>query len=140
MNDEMEAVAAFAVAAVVTLAATPLTSRLAVRVGAIDLPRERSLHETPVPSLGGLAILAGVLVAALVFLPFNDVTRGILGGALVIGFVGAIDDIHELPPPVKLAGQIVAAAIPISAGVRVEDFTLPFVGRGRPRRPRAGRS
>ena len=128
MNDEMEAVAAFAVAAVVTLAATPLTSRVAVRVGAIDLPRERSLHETPVPSLGGLAILAGVLVAALAFLPFNDETRGILGGALVIGFVGSIDDIHELPPAVKLGGQIVAAAIPIAAGVRVEDFTLPFVG------------
>ena len=47
--------------------------------------------------------------------------------------VGAIDDIRELPPAVKLAGQIVAAAIPVAAGVRVEDFTLPFVGVGGPR-------
>ena len=74
--NEMEAVAAFAIAAMVTLATTPLTRRLAVRVGAIDLPRERSLHETPVPSLGGLAILAGVLVSALVFLPLTPRRAG----------------------------------------------------------------
>ncbi len=69
--NEFEAVAAFAVAAVVTLVTTPLTGRLAVRVGAIDLPRDRDLHDEPVPSLGGLAILAGVLVSAVIFLPID---------------------------------------------------------------------
>ena len=126
--NELEAVAAFAVAAVVTLAMTPLTGRLAVRVGAIDLPRDRSLHETPVPRLGGLAILAGLLVAAIAFMPWNAETRGIFGGAIAIGLVGALDDVRDLPPPVKLALQIAAAAIPVAAGVRVEAFTLPFVG------------
>src|SRR5687768_1224794 len=128
MNDEIEAVAAFAVAAVVTLAVTPLTGRLAVRVGAVDLPRERSLHEAPVPLLGGLAILAGLLAAAAAFLPWGAETRGIFGGALLIGLVGVVDDVRELPPAAKLLGQIAAAAIAVTAGVRVEDFTLPFVG------------
>lgn len=126
--NEFEAVGAFAVAAVVTLVTTPLTGRLAVRVGAIDMPRDRDLHESPVPRLGGLAILAGVLVAAIIFLPFDDATRGILGGALLVSIVGALDDLYEMPPIVKLAGQIAAAAIPVAAGVRVESFTLPFVG------------
>jgi UDP-GlcNAc:undecaprenyl-phosphate GlcNAc-1-phosphate transferase len=126
--NEIEAAAAFAVAAVVTLVTTPLTGRLAVRVGAIDLPRRRSLHDTPVPRLGGLAILVGLLAAAVAFLPLNSETRGIFGGAVLIGVVGAIDDLRDLPPPVKLAGQIVAAAIPVAAGVRVEAFTLPFLG------------
>jgi UDP-GlcNAc:undecaprenyl-phosphate GlcNAc-1-phosphate transferase len=128
MNDEIEAVAAFAIAAVVTLVTTPLTGRLAVRVGAIDLPRKRSLHDSPVPRLGGLAILAGLLAGAAAFLPWDEETRGIFGGALAVGMVGAIDDFRELPPPVKLAGQIVAAAIPVASGVRVEAFTLPFLG------------
>jgi UDP-GlcNAc:undecaprenyl-phosphate GlcNAc-1-phosphate transferase len=126
--NELEAVAAFAVAAVVTLLMTPQTGRLAVRVGAIDLPRDRSLHDTPVPRLGGLAILAGLLAAAVAFMPWGAETRGILGGAIAIGLVGALDDVRDLPPPVKLALQAAAAAIPVAAGVRVEVFTLPFVG------------
>jgi UDP-GlcNAc:undecaprenyl-phosphate GlcNAc-1-phosphate transferase len=126
--NEIEAVAGFAVAAVVTLVTTPLTARLAVRVGAIDLPRDRDLHEAPVPRLGGLAILAGILVAALIFMPFDAQTRGILAGALVAGIVGSIDDLYDLPPAAKLAGQVTAAAIPVAAGVRVETFTLPFLG------------
>ncbi len=126
--NEFEAVAAFAVAAVVTLVTTPLTARLAVRVGAIDLPRDRDLHEAPVPRLGGLAILAGVLVSAVLFLPIDSQMRGILGGALLVTIVGALDDLYDVPPAVKLVGQIAAAAIPVAAGVRVETFTLPFVG------------
>jgi UDP-GlcNAc:undecaprenyl-phosphate GlcNAc-1-phosphate transferase len=126
--NDLEAVGAFALAAVVTLVTTPLTARLAVRVGAIDQPRERGLHDQPVPRLGGLAILAGLLVAAIAFMPLNAETRGILTGAIVAGLVGAVDDLRELPPPVKLAGQALAAAIPVSAGVRVEVFTLPFLG------------
>jgi UDP-GlcNAc:undecaprenyl-phosphate GlcNAc-1-phosphate transferase len=126
--NEIEAVAGFAVAAVVTLVTTPVTARLAVRLGAIDLPRDRDLHDAPVPRLGGLAILAGALIAALIFMPFDGETRGILAGALVAGIVGSIDDLYDLPPALKLIGQVAAAAIPVAAGVRVEIFTLPFVG------------
>ena len=94
--NEFEAVAAFAVAAVVTLVTTPLTGRLAVRVGAIDMPRERDLHEAPVPRLGGLAILAGVLVVgASCSCRSTAETRGILGGALLVTIVGAFDDLYE---------------------------------------------
>ena len=47
---------------------------------------------------------------------------------MVIAFVGALDDRFDLPPAVKLAGQIVAAVIPVAAGVEVTNITLPFVG------------
>ena len=128
MND-LEALWAFLVAGLVALVLTPLAARLARRVGAIDLPRERSLHERPTPRLGGLAILAGVLVAGVVFLPSDAETRGILGGAAAIALIGAADDVVKggLSPLVKLAGQLAAAAIPVAAEVRVENITLPFV-------------
>ncbi len=68
-------------------------------------------------------------MAALLFLPGGSETRGIVGGAIAITLVGAIDDVKDggLHPLVKLAGQIAAAAIPVWSGVRVENMTLPFV-------------
>jgi UDP-GlcNAc:undecaprenyl-phosphate/decaprenyl-phosphate GlcNAc-1-phosphate transferase len=127
--DELNALGAFLVAALIAFAATPPVARLARRLGVLHHPRDRDLHDRPVPGLGGLAILAAVVVAALIFLPWNGETRGILGGALAIAFVGAVDDWREdgLHPAVKLAGQAAAAAIPVSAGVYVDHVTLPFV-------------
>jgi UDP-GlcNAc:undecaprenyl-phosphate GlcNAc-1-phosphate transferase len=125
---ETDALWAFLVAAAVAGALTPLAARLARVVGAVDEPRDRGLAERPTPLLGGLAILAGVLVASALFLPWNKEIRGILGGAAIIAAVGAVDDARDLPPGVKLLGQVVAAVIPVMAGVRVEHVTLPFLG------------
>jgi UDP-GlcNAc:undecaprenyl-phosphate/decaprenyl-phosphate GlcNAc-1-phosphate transferase len=129
MSDVDTALGAFALALVVAWIVTPVAVRIAWRLGAIDTPRERGLHTFPTPRLGGLAILAAVAASGLIFLDPTDETRGILGGALVIALVGAADDLLELSPDVKLLGQILAAVIPVAAGVRVEDFTLPFIGR-----------
>ena len=89
---------------------------------------ERSIHVVPTPKLSGLAMLAGVVAAGLLFLPWAPVTRAILLGAVLIAAVGVLDDVFDLPPGVKLIGQIVAAMIPVFNGVTVADFTLPFVG------------
>jgi len=128
MND-LDVLWAFLVAAAVALLLTPMTARLAKRVGAVALPRERDLHDSPMPRLGGLAILAGVLLAGVLFLPGTQAMRGILAGAVVIAFVGAVDDAKPggLNPIVKLLGQFAAAAIPVACDVRVENITLPFV-------------
>jgi UDP-GlcNAc:undecaprenyl-phosphate/decaprenyl-phosphate GlcNAc-1-phosphate transferase len=127
--DELDALGAFLVAALIAFAATPPVARFARRLGVMHHPRDRDLHDRPVAGLGGLAILAAAVVAALIFLPWNAETRGIVAGALAIAFVGAVDDWRPggLHPAVKLAGQFAAAAIPVASGVWVPNVTLPFV-------------
>ena len=119
---------AFALAAAIAWTLVSPAERLAWKVGAIDYPNERSLHATPTPKLGGLAILVGVLVAGALFLPTVDQTRAILGGAAAIAALGVLDDIWDLGALPKLLGQVVAASIPVFNGVRLGAFTAPFVG------------
>jgi UDP-GlcNAc:undecaprenyl-phosphate/decaprenyl-phosphate GlcNAc-1-phosphate transferase len=118
----------FGLALVVALLTTPVVKALAWRIGAIDEPRERGLHQWPTPRLGGLAILVAVAVGTLVLLPNYHKTQGILIGACVIAFVGAADDLLELKADFKIVGQLLAAVIPVSFGVKVTSFTLPFIG------------
>ena len=125
---ELDAVWALLVAAAVAFAGTPVAAALARRVGAVDEPKERGLHDRPIPRLGGLAILAGALLAGALFLPAGPETRGILGGAAVAALIGAVDDAKELPAAPKLAAQALAAAIPVLSNVRVENVTIPFLG------------
>src|SRR6188474_2635967 len=132
MPDSLDALLAFLLAGIVALLFVPLTDRLARRVGAIDRPTLRSMHEAPTPSLGGLAILAGVLAAGLVFLPWDAETRAILCGALLIAAVGFLDDLVELGAAAKLLGQTAAVIVPVAAGVEVTSFTFPFLGALQP--------
>src|SRR3954469_13240381 len=127
--DELHALLAAGTAAAVTAALTPLVGRVSARFGLFDEPRERGLSERMTPLLGGVAIFAGVLVATLVFLSIDTTYRAILAGAVVITVVGAIDDVLDLHPAIKLTGQVAAVALPVSAGVTVDNFTLPFVHR-----------
>jgi UDP-GlcNAc:undecaprenyl-phosphate/decaprenyl-phosphate GlcNAc-1-phosphate transferase len=127
--DGLDALLAAAAAAVVTAVLTPFVGRAARRLGALDEPRDRGLSQRMTPLLGGVAIFAGVVVAALIWLPMDQSYRAILAGATLITVVGAIDDVIDLHPALKLAGQVGATAIPVASGVRVSDFTLPFVHR-----------
>jgi UDP-GlcNAc:undecaprenyl-phosphate/decaprenyl-phosphate GlcNAc-1-phosphate transferase len=139
-----DAVFAFAVAAAAAVMVTPLAARLAWRLGAVDYPRERGLSIKPTPRLGGVAILVGVLIAAALWMPptihlaraphslpgsGGEVhTWAVLGGAVLIALVGMADDVFDLPPIVKLIGQIVAALIAEQAGVAINDLTIPLIG------------
>jgi UDP-GlcNAc:undecaprenyl-phosphate/decaprenyl-phosphate GlcNAc-1-phosphate transferase len=123
-----DAVLAFIAAAAIAWLLVPYVERLAFKVGAIDLPQERSLHERPMPRLSGLAILAAVEVAGWIWLPNDWESHAILLGAVAIAAVGVVDDVRNLPALPKLIGQVAASTIPVLAGVRVDNLTLPFVG------------
>ncbi len=119
----------FAGALVLAVGATPVARFLAPRMGVIDNPDARKIHERPVPRLGGAAMLLTVILVALVlgerykFEQFGT----ILVGATGISFIGLIDDRWGLRPLVKLAGQIAAALLLYASGVHIRAFGLPAV-------------
>ena len=141
--DYWHAVLAFVVAGAIAAALTPLAARLARIIGAVDAPRERGLAARETPLLGGLAILSAVLICAAIWMPHSIrlpltphsggatshvSTLGLMAGAVLIALVGALDDVFDLPPLVKLLGQVTAAIIAVKAGAVVTDVTIPFVG------------
>src|SRR3954464_6903674 len=107
---------------------TPAVGGMARLLGVVDRPDGRRLNRSPIPRLGGLALFLGVLVPGLAFLPLGHETRGLLLGAAVAVTVGAVDDFRGLRWWEKLAGQLLAAAVPTWLGVWVDRFTFPFVG------------
>lgn len=128
MPSELDAVIAFAAALGIAAILTPVTAALAVRVGAVDQPRARGLSERATPLLGGLAILAAVVVGMLVWLPHHRPWEGVLAACVFITAVGAVDDRWSLHPLLKLAGQVIAAVICVRSGVVVRNVTLPIIG------------
>ena len=133
----MQQLAVFLTAALVTAAATPLAARLSARVGAIAVPDDRRVHERPTPTLGGLAILVGVVAAvgvawrldgydAIFEAPTAPV--GVLLAAVCVYVVGGIDDVRDISAPAKTAGTVLAGSILNFAGVSILLFRFPPVG------------
>jgi UDP-GlcNAc:undecaprenyl-phosphate GlcNAc-1-phosphate transferase len=124
-----------AIATAVTFLATPLAAELARVSGATTAVRERDVHTVPTPRLGGVAMLAGFVVA-MVFasqMPFlagvfsrPQQALGIVAGALLVCLLGVADDIWDLDWATKLAGQVLAAGVMAWAGVQL--ITFPVFG------------
>jgi UDP-GlcNAc:undecaprenyl-phosphate GlcNAc-1-phosphate transferase len=123
------------VAALVTFALTFVMRRVAPRLGAMALPGPRSVHSEPTPSLGGAAMFLG-LVAALGVASqmhqfdemFADSSEplGLLLAAGVMFAVGAIDDLRDVSPPAKIAGQVLSGSVLSMLGVTMLYFRVPF--------------
>jgi UDP-GlcNAc:undecaprenyl-phosphate GlcNAc-1-phosphate transferase len=103
-------------------AVTPLMVQLGHAWGWVDRPSERKIHLQPTPRLGGLAIYAGFVGSVLMnsILPDWMVAIFISGTMLLV--VGLLDDFRELPAGMKLAAQVLAAAIVMAGGNELTLF------------------
>ena len=78
---------------------------------ALDRPNARSLHQTPVPRLGGVAVILGALVAV----PFLAATHGLaLGLAVALAVLSFVDDLRGVPTLVRLSCHLLAAVVLIA--------------------------
>ncbi len=122
-------------AAAVTFVLIPLVIRLSPRMRAVVEPDARRVHTRPTPTAGGLAMIIGVVAAAVVaFLhpEFTDVVAartemlGVVAAAGVMWSVGFVDDIREISPPAKMAGMVLSGSIMSLTGVSILVFRVPF--------------
>ena len=124
-----------AVAAGVTFIMTPIVGWLARRRGWVYLPNDRTVHQTPLPDIGGLAMFVGFVAALFtawllgafdVVFDNNSEPLGVLIAAAAIFTVGFIDDIKEISAPAKVIGTVVAGVALVWFGVVMFSFRLPF--------------
>lgn len=118
----------FASALLIALGIIPLLKLIATRFGFIDKPSIRKIHVEPVPLLGGVAIYLGCVIALFLFDRFYvPQLVSILVGATFVSFLGLWDDRHPLRPFLKLAGQCLAASIPVLSGIQVHFLHYPVL-------------
>ncbi|MFN2163692.1 MAG: MraY family glycosyltransferase [Candidatus Promineifilaceae bacterium] len=124
-------IAIFFIALAATAVGTPQVRRLAQNLGFVDVPGGRKTQEQPIPLLGGLAIIGGMLLAVTLFffVFYGRLPRpvaGVLLASAVVAAVGLIDDRQQLPFWTKLAGELCATVILIYFGIHVQ-LPLPAV-------------
>lgn len=131
MNETVKILLSFVCAFLLAFLSTPFVKKLAKKIGAIDIPKDkRRMHTDSVPLIGGLAIFLGFLVSTALFAEIDIKIIAILSGALIMVMLGVFDDKYALGAKFKLMIQIIAAAIPVIAGVRIERIILPFLKSG----------
>ncbi|MCK5305948.1 MAG: undecaprenyl/decaprenyl-phosphate alpha-N-acetylglucosaminyl 1-phosphate transferase [Candidatus Omnitrophica bacterium] len=115
----MRLVVIFSFSFLIAYLSTPLFRKLALKFKILDKPGRRKIHKKSIPLLGGLAVyLSMILGFALNFTNLRSLL-GILIGATLILIMGVIDDIRGLSAQFRLVGQVIAALIIISFGIRL---------------------
>lgn len=131
---------AFLLAFITAYVTTPYTIRLAKKIGALDVPKEkRKIHNGAIPRLGGLAVIAGFTVSTIYLLIVMNLEKtlslngsdaygvkllGFFLGALVLSIFCFVDDLRGIPPYVKLIGQTLSAIIVVLFGLRMDKIVI----------------
>lgn len=113
-----------------TLVLTPIFKVVARKFKILDEPEARRVHETVMPTMGGITIFIVFFFSSFILLPIPAAQIvPIFIGATVIVITGILDDLFELKPLIKLIGMIIAASLVYNLGdVALETMTIPYFG------------
>lgn len=109
---------------IASLILVPIIKKLAVHIGAMDIPNERKVHTKPMPRLGGLAIFLSFLLGYILFGELTSQMISILIGGFILIIIGICDDIKPLKASYKFIGQLIAGIIVVFYG----NISLPTLG------------
>ena len=104
----------------------PFIKKLAMQIGAVDIPRTRHIHTKPMPKMGGIGIFLGFLLGYMLFSETSVQMNSILIGGFLIILIGLIDDMTELKPSVKFIGQLASACVIVFYGQFLLDNVSAF--------------
>lgn len=118
-------------AALTVVSLTPIVQSLGLKLGYVDQPNARKIHQQPIVRIGGVGIFAGTFLAWLLVgrLGLNALDSSIFLGLLLggLGFfaTGLLDDLFNLSPFVRLGMQAILSATVWSLGIRLDALPLP---------------
>jgi UDP-GlcNAc:undecaprenyl-phosphate/decaprenyl-phosphate GlcNAc-1-phosphate transferase len=129
---------AFVSAAILSLGLTPVVMKLAAKVGALDYPNARKIHNVPMPRMGGVVIASGffltfvmlvIVSPSLILGSWLGTSEGVslVASLMLVLALGIWDDIEPLRPSQKFIVQVLLASIIYLAGFRISSFTIPFI-------------
>ena len=118
---------ALLISVIVAFATTPLSIRLAHKLGVIDTPKDnRRMHKTPKPRFGGMAIFLGSMAAMIIPAGMNEKIKiAMMGGVLMYG-LGVADDILDIKPLTKFISQVFIASAVFAMGIRISFISNYF--------------
>ena len=134
---------AFILAFIITFMTTPYTIKLANKIGAIDVPKDkRRMHTKKMPKFGGPAVILGLLVSMVYLITVMSIEGsinlfteqeygkklfGVFLGIVIITITGILDDTKTLKWWQQLIGQVSAAIIVVLFGIKIEHLNIPFL-------------
>lgn len=115
------------VAMAISFAVTPLSIKIAHKIGAMDVPKDnRRMHRRAIPRFGGMAIFAGTMITIAIFQWQDPKMRiAMLGGGLIYA-VGVADDLKNIHAGVKFALETAVAIMVYAMGIRISIINNYF--------------
>lgn len=111
---------------------TPLVIKVARKFNLVDNPKVRfhpaHTHKGIIPRAGGLAIIFGIILSILIFIPLSKLMIGIILGGVILVIVGLADDKKDVSPYIRLTTNALAALIVVGAGAGIPFITNPLTG------------
>lgn len=118
------AILCFLTAFAVTLTCIPVVIRLVKKYSLCDVPNGRKEHSTPIPTMGGVAIIAGMIMALFLWFPFTTQVPQVsfFFSITVLCCLGIMDDIRDLSAKYKFMIQFALAALIAVSGIRITSL------------------
>jgi len=116
---------------ILTMVLVPVNILHSRKIGSVDKPRSRSIHDTITPKSGGISIFFAIFITQIVLILLhkqatNDLFYGLLIGGFLIIILGLLDDIYDLHAWLKVLIEIGIVLIMITFNFKIELLTNPF--------------